>query len=148
MAERVSTWRSKPSQVTALCTALLVPRLLSFGTCTIFQFLPLNFRLEASLYLFITSAWGFGLGFPAQLPFAPRFLLCSWLVCVSLGPKLGSRVPLTADNTQEVVDLLQQVGIVQLFLVQRPGPTSFVVREEGSEVKRKVQIGSRISCSW
>ncbi len=46
------------------------------------------------------------------------------------------------------MELLQRVGAVQLFLVQRPGPTSFVVREEGSEVKRKVQIGSRITCSW
>ncbi len=49
---------------------------------------------------------------------------------------------------QDVVELLQRVGTVQLFLVQRPGPTSFVVREEGSEVKRKVQIGSRITCTW
>ncbi|KAG2502192.1 hypothetical protein HYH03_000679 [Edaphochlamys debaryana] len=55
--------------------------------------------------------------------------------------------PYRSKPTQEVVDLLQLVGTVQMFLVQRPGPTSFVVREEGSEVKRKVQIGSRISCS-
>ncbi|GIL56603.1 hypothetical protein Vafri_11940 [Volvox africanus] len=43
---------------------------------------------------------------------------------------------------------LQQVSTLQLFLVQLPGPTtSFIVREEGSEMKRKVQIGSRIICS-
>ncbi|GLC40238.1 hypothetical protein PLESTB_001310400 [Pleodorina starrii] len=55
--------------------------------------------------------------------------------------------PWRSKPTQEVVDLLQQVGTVQLFLVQRPGPTSFIVREEGCEVKRKIQIGSRITCS-
>ncbi|GFR42292.1 hypothetical protein Agub_g3190, partial [Astrephomene gubernaculifera] len=55
--------------------------------------------------------------------------------------------PWRSKPSQEVVDLLQLMGNVQLFLVQRPGPTSFVVREEGSDVKRKVQIGSRISCS-
>ncbi|GLI66528.1 hypothetical protein VaNZ11_010403 [Volvox africanus] len=55
--------------------------------------------------------------------------------------------PWRPKPSQEVVDLLQQVGTLQLFLVQRPGPTSFIVREEGSEVKRKVQIGSRIICS-
>ncbi len=46
------------------------------------------------------------------------------------------------------MDLLQLLGQVQVYLVQRPGPTSFLVREEGSEVKRRVQIGSRITCSW
>ncbi|KAG2432423.1 hypothetical protein HYH02_012994 [Chlamydomonas schloesseri] len=55
--------------------------------------------------------------------------------------------PWRSKPSQDVVELLQRVGAVQLFLVQRPGPTSFVVREEGSEVKRKVQIGSRITCS-
>ncbi len=49
---------------------------------------------------------------------------------------------------QAVCDLLAELQNTQLFLVQRHGPTSFVVREEGSEVKRKVTIGARITCSW
>lgn len=36
---------------------------------------------------------------------------------------------------------------MQLFVVQRLGPTSFVVREDGSDVKRKVVVGSRMACS-
>lgn len=47
---------------------------------------------------------------------------------------------------QTVVDLLQ--GLPVMYLVHRTGPTSFVVREDGAEVKRKISIGARMCCSW
>lgn len=56
-------------------------------------------------------------------------------------------VPWRAKASSEVTDRLLQVANVQLYLVQRLGPTSFVVREENSDVKRKVVIGSRMACS-
>ncbi len=57
-------------------------------------------------------------------------------------------VPWRAKASADVTDRLLQVANVQLYLVQRLGPTSFVVREENSDVKRKVVIGSRMACSW
>jgi hypothetical protein len=49
---------------------------------------------------------------------------------------------------QVVVERLQDLANTVLFLVHRTGPTCFVVREEGSEVKRRVSIGAHLSCSW
>lgn len=49
-------------------------------------------------------------------------------------------------TAQEVVDML--VGLPVMYLVHRTGPTSFVVREDGDDIKKKVSIGARPSCSW
>lgn len=51
-------------------------------------------------------------------------------------------------DMQEVLELLQQVPDTVMYLVHRTGPTSFLVREDGSDIKRKVTIGARPCCSW
>lgn len=56
--------------------------------------------------------------------------------------------PWRAKPPQEVVDLLHSLSNSRLYLVQRTGPTSFLIREDGADVKRKVMVGSRMSCTW
>jgi len=43
---------------------------------------------------------------------------------------------------------MQQVPNTVMYLVHRAGPTSFIIREDGHETKRKVTIGARPSCTW
>ncbi|KAL6750982.1 hypothetical protein V8C86DRAFT_2793293 [Haematococcus lacustris] len=55
--------------------------------------------------------------------------------------------PWRSRPPQVVVEMLQAMPNTVLYLVARTGPTSFVVREDWSDVKRKVLIGARPSCS-
>lgn len=48
---------------------------------------------------------------------------------------------------QEVAELIQRVPQTRLYLVQRSGPTSFILREEGSEKKHRVMLGATPSCT-
>ena len=50
-------------------------------------------------------------------------------------------------DVQAVVQMIRSLGKRRMFLVQRPGPSCFVVQEEGKETKLKVLIGSRVTCS-
>ncbi len=61
---------------------------------------------------------------------------------------MGERaVPWRAKPSDAVVQSIRSLGKRRFFLVQRPGPTGFVLQEEGSETKTKVLIGSRVTCS-
>ena len=48
---------------------------------------------------------------------------------------------------QAVEKLLQKLPATQLFLVQRQGPMSFVLCEDGAESQHKVLLGSKPTCS-
>lgn len=50
-------------------------------------------------------------------------------------------------SLQVVLQLLEQVPQNRMYLVQRKGPTSFVVKEDATDIERKVTIGSLQSCS-
>ena len=61
---------------------------------------------------------------------------------------MGERLePWRARPSEAAVGHIRSLAKMRMMLVQRPGPTSFVVQEEGSEVKAKVLIGSRVTCS-
>ena len=52
-----------------------------------------------------------------------------------------------AKPTAELRARLDEASAPGLYVVQEPGPTSFVLKAEGSERKHRVNIGSVHSCS-
>jgi hypothetical protein len=46
-----------------------------------------------------------------------------------------------------VKEMVQSLSDTHLFVVHRSGPTSFLIKEEGSEVKLKVTVGLTPSCT-
>ena len=61
---------------------------------------------------------------------------------------MGERlVAWRSKPSEAVVQNIRSLARKRMFLVHRPGPTCFVVQEEGCEVSSKVLIGSRVTCS-
>lgn len=140
MSERCVPWRSKPPQVRKKSENKLVclnpaKEQTASQTCAV-VFINVIYDIRrlsrATMNTHIAESVSLTPSGPPQKRPTPFRLVCA----------------VAAGDAQEVCDLLQLLQDTQLFLVQRPGPTSFVVREEGSEVKRKVAIGSRLTCSW
>ena len=60
---------------------------------------------------------------------------------------MGEYVPSPSDDVQSRIAALLDGGL-RLFLVQRPGPTSFVVSEDtAARAKYKVFLGQRQDCN-
>ncbi|KAK9823377.1 hypothetical protein WJX72_002332 [[Myrmecia] bisecta] len=61
---------------------------------------------------------------------------------------MGERLaPWRAKPPKAVAELIEQAASVRLYLVQRPGPTSFILSDEGQQHKHKVNVGARPSCT-
>ncbi|UPQ98695.1 hypothetical protein HOP50_03g20010 [Chloropicon primus] len=61
---------------------------------------------------------------------------------------MGERlVAWKSKPSESVVQTIRSLARKTIMLVQRPGPTCFVLQEAGSEVKTKVLVGSRVTCS-
>ena len=64
------------------------------------------------------------------------------------GPAMSERlVAWRSKPSDAVVQTIRGLSSRMIYLVQRPGPTSFVLQEEGSEQKTKVLVGGRVTCS-
>jgi hypothetical protein len=58
------------------------------------------------------------------------------------------QVPWRARPTQEVLELIQQLQETRLYLMHRPGPTSFMIHEDAGNTNKKVTIGCIPTCTW
>ena len=64
-----------------------------------------------------------------------------------LVPTMSRAVPYVAKPTEALLQRFSEAADARIYVVQEPGPTSFVLKSADSERKHRVSIGSVHSCS-
>ena len=70
--------------------------------------------------------------------------------CLALKPtelRICVSVQITYDGVQVITKLIEELPTTQLFLLQRQGPMSFLLCEDGAECHHKVLLGQQPTCS-
>ena len=62
-------------------------------------------------------------------------------------PTMSRAVPYVAKPTEALLQRFSEAADARIYVVQEPGPTSFVLKSADSERKHRVSIGSVHSCS-